>query len=217
MNYEDIADRFARETAGHVMEIKHDDDLYRHIRFMNPKYSGYWFDLITVPGALMFQGDGETFSFRRLEDMFEFFRSGIYKDGSLHTNPAYWAEKLTSDRDSVKTYSQDLLNHQVAEVLKEAEEEYPGVTPAWSEKTTGYLAEYNIEYEDEARAALNDFSYLPEGDEGEPFSFYDTWDWDLKDYNWWFLWALHGIVWGIRQYDQHKAAAARPAESAAVA
>jgi hypothetical protein len=58
----DIAERFAKETAEHDMEIVHDDGLYRHLRFRHqgPNYSSwYWFDLITVPGSLIFRGDGD--------------------------------------------------------------------------------------------------------------------------------------------------------------
>lgn len=42
--------------------------------------------------------------------------------------------------------------------------------------------------------------------EPESFRFHDTYEWDLRDYAWWFLWACHGISWGIKQYDAAKAA-----------
>jgi len=29
----------------------------------------------------------------------------------------------------------------------------------------------------------------------------DTWEWDLSDWDYHFLWCLHAIAWGIRQYD----------------
>lgn len=191
-----IAERFKRETAKHEMTVLHDDGLYRHLRFRAPEFGCYWFDLITAPGVLIFRGDGESFVFSRLTDMFEFFRGPVGR-----INPHYWSEKLTSDRDSVMKYSQDLFNQQVADDLKAAEKDYPGVAKAWDEKVNGFLAEYNTEYEHDARAALNDFEYRPKGDDGEPFRFQDTWEWDLKDYHWWFLWSLHAIVWGIAQYD----------------
>lgn len=252
---EGIAERFQQETANHQMTVKHDDGPYRHIRFMDPKYSGYWFDLITVPGALIFQGDGETFAFHRIDDMFQFFRSGIWKDGSLHTNPDYWAEKLTSDRDSVMQYDEELFAQQVGEALAEAEKDYPGITDAWNTKTDGMFPEYDTSHEHGAREALDDFEFgvvyrascacgaseefveehhatrwrmnhiTPGNAQREHgstvkridgFEFTDTWDWDLKGYHWWFLWALHGIVWGIAQYDASKAAA-RPADAEAVA
>lgn len=35
----------------------------------------------------------------------------------------------------------------------------------------------------------------------EGFTFADSWEWDLSDYDWQFLWCCHAIVWGISQYD----------------
>jgi hypothetical protein len=57
--------------------------------------------------------------------------------------------------------------------------------------------DYVTEYEDGARQALEAFQF-------EGFRFEDTQEWNLRDYDWWFLWALHGIVWGIAQYDSAK-------------
>lgn len=45
----------------------------------------------------------------------------------------------------------------------------------------------------------------------EGFRFSDTWEWDLRGYDWSFLWACHAIVWGIARYDE----AARTAEAVA--
>jgi hypothetical protein len=47
----------------------------------------------------------------------------------------------------------------------------------------------------------------------ESFYFSDTGEWDLRDYAWWFLWACHGIVSGIAQYDAAKAPAAEAVAS----
>jgi hypothetical protein len=159
--YEDTKKRFERETAKHEMTILHDDGQYRHLRFMQPKTgsSCYWFDLITVPHALIFRGDGESFVFSRTEDMFEFFRSGIYRDGSIHINPDYWAEKLTSNRDAATTFSEERFGTLVAEQLAGAEAEYPGVTAEWAKQTASDLAEYNLEYEEEAFRALYEFYF----------------------------------------------------------
>lgn len=207
----DAADRFARETSRHELTILHDDGLYRHLRFM-PKTGGsfYWFDLITVPDSLIFRGDGESFVFTilRADDLFDLFRRTSC-NGSI--SPGYWSEKLSSRRDAATDYSTHLFNEQVARDLAEAEKSFPGVTEAWNEHV-GEWSEYNTEYESEARRALDDFTYRPEGTTGERFQFHDTDDWNLNDYAWWFLWACHGIAWGIAQYDAAKTA---PAEAAA--
>lgn len=36
----------------------------------------------------------------------------------------------------------------------------------------------------------------------DSFQFYDTWEWNLRDYDRWFLFACHGIRWGIARYDR---------------
>lgn len=33
------------------------------------------------------------------------------------------------------------------------------------------------------------------------FRFADSWEWDLRDWDWWFLWACHAIQWGVAQYE----------------
>lgn len=214
---EDIAARFARDTAGHELTVLHDDGLYRHLRFMQPRpgSSCYWFELITVPGALIFRGDGESFVFSRLDDMFQFFRSGIRKDGSIHINPGYWLEKLTSDRNACMQYSEKLFTQRVAEYLAECEEDTPGVTAAWGKHLGEFSGDYDTSSEGSARQALNDFEFLPAGDAGRPFTFEDTWEWSFRDYDWWFLWACHAICWGIQRYDAAKAEQAAQAVRAA--
>jgi hypothetical protein len=242
-DYPEIAERFAKDTAEHKMFIRQDQGLYRHIRFQKPKSGSYWFDLITVPHALIFRGDGESFVFDRLPDMFEFFRSGIWEDGSLHINPHYWAEKLTSDRDCVMRYDQDLFERQVKEHV--AQEIVDRTAPRGISRAIKELFEEgDITWEGGARRALEEFQYCryeatcacgaaeafsdeldasswrydhPREAEsgvrhrvtvtpGEVFRFEDTWEWDFKDYHWWFLWACQAIVWGIQQYDAAKAA-----------
>lgn len=240
--YPKIAKRFYRETQHHELTVLHDDGLYRHLRMAPPKdkSSCFWYEIITWPGSLVLRGDGESFAFAREEDMLGFFRSGIYKDGSLHINPSYWAEKITSNRECVRTYEEEHFEKYVQEMLRESEETYPGLTEAWKKATSGFTAEYDTSYEEGAFHALNDFSYgksytarcscgysSPEEkyeydakawsrDNGHatrsghkveivcknPFIFElsDIGD-SFKDYDWWFLWALYGILRAIQEYD----------------
>lgn len=44
------------------------------------------------------------------------------------------------------------------------------------------------------------------------FRFTDTWEWDLGDWDWQFLWCCHAIQWGISRYDAAKARTPAPAE-----
>lgn len=196
-----ILNRFRRETADHAMTVLHDDGLYRHVRFQRQVWrpplaapqrsSMYWFELITAPGSLIFQGDGDSFVFRRVEDMFEFFRGPV---GDI--NPSYWGEKLTDGRDRVLKFNSEKFERRVKDAFVEACRD--GGVPSG----TGLALREDVldlsDYEHEARRALNEFEH-------KGFRFYDTYEWDFDDYDWWFLWALHGIVWGIAQYDAAKA------------
>lgn len=240
--YAESKARFLREAAQHRMTVLHHDGLYRHLRFADPRsgYGFYWFELITTPNTLIFRGDGESYVFSRVEDMFKFFRTGLARDGSIHVNPQYWSEKLTSDRDSVTKYDREIVERQVKELVVEAirEGDAPrGIGKAVHEEI---LDSYLLDTEDEARRLLYEFEYGVKyaaqcscGRSGERvgttweaarwreqhqkesgtkhkvtvrqvdgFDFQGAEEWDLRDYSWWFLWACHAIVWGIRRHDK---------------
>ncbi|MFF7329743.1 hypothetical protein [Streptomyces sp. NPDC008150] len=152
----EIAARFTNDTAGHKMVILHDDGVYRHLAFYEPKHGYYWFELITTPQQLVFSGDGNSYVFRRFTDMFKFFRTGIRRDGSHHISPGYWSEKLTSGREAATSYSRELFEKEVAETLADVEGDYPGITAAWAEHVE---SEFNTEYEEEARRAVSEFRF----------------------------------------------------------
>lgn len=208
---EEIAARFARETAEHQMTVLHDDGLYRHLRFRNPKSGMYWFDLITVPGALIFRGDGDSFVFARLADMFEFFRGPV---GQI--NPQYWAEKLTDDRGGVMNYDQELLRQQVDEAVAEAVKDEAegleeGAKPllAGLAEAVGYHVTDDLSGDESLdRNLVERFRFYANPDDefkyprpAPDFEFTDVWEWTTRDYDWWFLWACQAIVWGIAYHD----------------
>jgi hypothetical protein len=240
-----ITERFQRETATHRMTVLHDDGLYRHLRFRahhlcndaeyRPTSSFYWFDLITWPGALTINGDCGTFAFSRVTDMFEFFRS------KYGINPQYWAEKVRGET-RVKSYSEDKFRALVADEVKEAAKDWPGlaeaVEKAFYHESFSWDVECDITHEDGARRALSEFEHgatwtaecvcggyaeglseddardwrvrhlgaghRPETKRVEGFRFTDTWEWDLQDYDWTFLWCCHAIQWGVSQYDSQR-------------
>lgn len=189
---QEIAERFASDTAGHRLTVLHDDGLYRHIRFSsNPRgYGEYWFDLITWPGCLTVRGDyGEAYTFTRLPDMFEFFRS---KRGRI--NPYYWSEKLDGHRQSAKTYSEDAFRQIVRELFVSAAQ-CEGVPPGTGKAVRAEILDQDLFDEGEARKLLESFEY-------EGFGFGETWEFTFTDYERDFLWACHAIVWGIARYDR---------------
>ena len=75
-----FADQFTSDIAQHQMQVIRDDGVSRHLRFKRPNTMCMHFDLLTWPGYLCYTGDMGTYVFRRLEDMFPFFRRGEDRD-----------------------------------------------------------------------------------------------------------------------------------------
>ncbi|THV27917.1 hypothetical protein [Glycomyces paridis] len=200
----DSRTRFARETAQHELTIIHDDGPFRHLRFARPGSSGYWVEITTVPGALVFRGDGDTWTFARTEDMFAFFRGD---GGSI--NPQYWAEKITDGRDRARHYDEDAFRRVVLEEFSErlVDGEIPldRAGEALTRLARGVLDDETVADEAEARAALERFEFPVGGVAGSVARFADTWEWDFTRWDWWYLWACHAIVHVIKLYDQAKA------------
>lgn len=182
----DIRRVFEHDTAEHVMTVLHDDGLYRHLRFRNPASAIYYFDLVTWPGYLAISGDAGDFLFARTEDMFTFF------EGS-EINPHYWSEKLVAPagRRSVREFSrsayQDLVRAWAAEQSDEV------ATAALEE-----LISEDIHDEHHARQMLSDFS---RGDA----RIVDSWEWDMCQFSFRFLWCCWAIHNGIARYRAHQA------------
>lgn len=48
---------FLKDVSGHVMAVKLDEGLHRHIIFRQPKNSNQWYEILTWPGCLTIHGD----------------------------------------------------------------------------------------------------------------------------------------------------------------
>jgi hypothetical protein len=191
-DYHEIAARFARDTRDHQIKVLHDDGLYRHLRFMAPKTSEYWFEIVTWPGSLAIRGDvGEDYVFTRVEDMFTFFRG-------REINPHYWAEKLGGGRRSVKEYSEKLLRQRVVEQFV-SDARWGGVPAGTGKSLRTWVLNEDLGDEHEARNTVESFAH-------RGYEFSDVWEWDFHDYEPQFLWCCYALVWGIGQYDVAKAA-----------
>ena len=206
----DAKQRFAGDVARHVMMPYRDNGLYRHLAFRRfappaegqpPRVSSfYWFDLITWPGSLVINGDCGTFVFSRTEDMLGFFRGH-------RINPDYWAEKVRGETRT-RRYSSERFRQFVTEAAQEAEEDWPGLSEAAERDIFGKFSAWNTEFEEGAHEAVRDFEYRTPGlaASAEGFRFDHAWEWNLRDWDWQFLWCLHAIQWGISQYDLSKGA-----------
>lgn len=192
MDDDDNKKDFLRNIAEHEMFVLMDSGIYRHIRFKKKSNNSYWFDLVSLPGLLCITGDMGTFSFRRAEDMFEFFRQG------RGINPGYWGEKcvaaaVNNGRPNehhkgvymwdAKVWEDDLRRRYPAELVDAAKE----FSFDWG-------ADQESAFKIESVLAGSTTGFDPENVAGEVYS---------GNY----LWCLHAIRWGIEQYDK---AAPRP-------
>lgn len=194
------------------MIVLREDGVNRHLRFKQPSTNCYYFDLITWPGCLCLTGDMGTYVFKRLDDMFEFFRTDRQHaagDG-LKINRSYWSEKLiavdSSGRrgGSAVEFSPEKFQRMIKEQL----------VTWWREKelTSEERKELRKEVESEilsachdgetrAFDAVNDFSHTVGG---RTYQFQDWWEVNCTDYTFHFTWCCYALAWGIRQYDAAK-------------
>lgn len=204
-------ERFLRDVRDHVMEVVRDDGVSRHVRFKVPGTYCMHFDLITWPGYLCYTGDMGSYVFRRLEDMFEFFRTdrthGSLRDGkTLAINPGYWGEKLEAvDRhDGFKAFSLDAFKTRVQERLAEfseslSEEDKAALLEEVEEQVLG------VDDEHEAIAAIRGFET---GRRVFNALFDDFWECSCMEYSYRFIWCCYALAWGIQKYDEAKGGAA---------
>ena len=157
--------QFLREVATHVMTVERDDGNSRHLKFRRPGTGCYWFDIITWPGALCFNGDHGCWVFMRLTDMFEFFRN---ERGEI--NRSYWAEKLVScGRDGVKKYDRDIFVRNIVDYVRQhfAGEDKTGLTQLFKAIREGVL--YHADNDHDGPQAAYDFEHqMPDGSKFMP-------------------------------------------------
>lgn len=202
INYEPTKDSFDKDVANWSMETLLDNGLYRHLRFRMKTGGFRWFDIVTWPGKLVITGDCETFTFARLEDMFEFFRQGDQR-----INPGYWQEKICDGRDRTRGFDWDRFR---AEALAT----FDAKTEDEADAELRAAAREDLESEldgtepDEYGAVqfLREYRYRP-GSYQDPVYFqFELCDSppDGKGWDFHYIWCCRAIVWAIAQYDAQK-------------
>lgn len=223
-------ERFLKDVSQHKLTVVHATDNMRRLQFRRGNGdSSYWFDLVTWPGALCISGDMGTYVFRRLPDMFEFFRADAKsQDETLYINPSYWGEKMTAvaTNGGYEEFSEDKFRAAVKErfdsyvsdeLADEADARKESVTPeeeaAFQEKAQKRAELWEAIESDalsyigddrngaRAQQAVNDFEH-------EGFEFLDFWEINTNQYTFSFIWCLYAIAWGIEQFDAATAVAA---------
>lgn len=95
MSARDIPTReeFEANVKEHELTILHDDGIYRHIMMRRLDHNHQWYELISSPNLLTYNGDMGTFVFaRNNQDMFQFFNA----DDGREINAHYWEEKISA-------------------------------------------------------------------------------------------------------------------------
>lgn len=211
--------KFLNDVAKHSMTIIRDDGVYRHIRFRQPGSSNRLFDLITWPGYLCYTGDMGTYVFRRLNDMFEFFRTDrdyAHRQGKrLGINLGYWAEKLEGvDRhNGVLEFNEDLFNHAVkSDLMAWIVDHIRDTTREERRELWDTVIDQVVNAESSTsgaykQVAVNEFSHRVNDTVGR-FYFQDFWENKVEDYTRRYQWCCYAIAWGVQLYDEVKAGTA---------
>lgn len=192
---------FTKDVESHVLTVRKDDGLYRHLTVKNPATSEMHYHITTWPGYLCYCGDMGSFLFQRTDDMFKFFRNG---NGDV--KPTYWAEKVESaDRDGVKKFDRDEFERAVNEVfsnwLESAEENhYDSEFIADEKSKVDELLDESHQNMHHAIAALNNFDTATKG-----ISFDDFWENSCETFTERYIWCCYAIVHAIALYDAAKA------------
>lgn len=192
------AEQFLKDVSTHTMTVLLDNGLYRHLKFKAAKDSwNLWFEVVTWPNSLTIDGDMGTWSFSRIEDMFEFFGRG-QRDGTLKINEGYWGEKITSESrfgGPHKKHVPEVFEQRVIASL-----DGYGLSDQFKAEVIEFLSDEISWNDDEGtvRRQLEEVSY--EGPE-DKFEFQDIWEISGEAYTYHFLWCCYAIVWAIQQYD----------------
>lgn len=218
-------EQFLRDVAELQLTVLRDAGVDRHVQFKKPGTSCYRFDLITWSGHLLITGDCGSFLFRRLEDMFEFFRCDQRRDpDGLGINPQYWSQKLLATdcsgarggaakvfsdemfRASIKRWFDEHFGEEIAEDGERADDpdnQEPELIAERKRIRDEIWSEIEIRVlgcSDSAHTALDaamDFEH-------HGFRFGDFYEVDNTDYTFHFIWCAYAIAWGIKQYDAAK-------------
>lgn len=210
MSDRDIEARFLKDVQNHVMTVIRDDGVHRHLRFANSKCNSFWFDIITYPGELVITGDCGTYVFRRLRDMFEFFRTDREylesKGAKLAINPQYWAEKVQAHPDKgLKEFDEGKFDRAVMEHLRDWIRNNRERTDAeerrelWECVVTEVI---HADGGDRKRLAAYDFHHHV--NQHLDFEFQDFWEINVERWTFGFLWNSCAIAWAVKTYDEAK-------------
>jgi hypothetical protein len=168
-----------------------------------------------------------TYVFRRLTDMFEFFRTdreyNEKRGRKLGIDLSYWAEKLQAmPRDGVKEFDENRFNSVIRERLvnwmrdnrdRTSKEERRDLWDAVHDEVFSVDSDSGGHRK---QIAAHDFAHTVR--KGLRFGFQDLWESNFERYTFHFVWVCYAIAWGIKTYDESKTTeAATPVAESEVA
>jgi len=211
--------RFVRDVAKHQMTVLRDDGVHRHLRFKNPESGSYWFDLITWPGVLCIDGDMGTLVFKRLHDMFEFFRTDRVDrlerkkpDEAVDLNDiqqlerclnlSYWAEKVqAAPLSGIREFDEERFQQEtyrfLVEFLRDVRDRCTREErrELWEHVR---CAVWQEEGGERKRMGVYDFHHTLNRD--IDFEFRDFWEVNVERWTSGYLWNCCAIAWGVWMY-----------------
>jgi len=175
-------EQFLEIVKDHKLTIKKDDGLYRHIALSISGTFYKSFSIVTWPGYLAYTGDMGDFVFRRLDDMFDFFR-----DDKI--NPSYWEEKIQAHQKSgYEEYSEEKAKIVIADAIKCERDE------------SGHFTNEKIQQLESVTTDEGEHKFFDELCEIDQ----DGYEYDVKEHTYHYLFCCYAIQWAIGQYDAAK-------------
>lgn len=194
------AQSFLKDVLQHQMHIKLDQGIFRHIEFKRQETNVNSFQITTTPYHLMITGDMGSYTFTRINDMFDFFDSGVE-----NINPSYWSEKVESvdRRCGLRLFSSHLFERSIREYIDDYINDLDIDNynlAALNESLDDLFTDIEDEYQ--ARDRLDNFEF--DLGEGEVIKFTDTWEMNFTELSYNFVWCCYAIAWAIEKYKEAK-------------
>lgn len=188
------------QLKNHTIEVRllqeTEHGRYLHLRCSNNGSSNQMFNVLAVPGRLMYFGDMGSYVFERANDMIAWFGADDGRDPDFR----YLAEKvIAQDRcDGLKQRSKARFKEALEGYIDDEQEMGADLVREVRLAINTLLNQWDELGPERAITEAIEF-YL--GPSHKPtFQFVELWDFSFDKYTGRFLWACHAIRWAIRRY-----------------
>ncbi|GGG64531.1 hypothetical protein GCM10011374_30210 [Kocuria dechangensis] len=181
------AAEFAADTAGHRLEVLHEEGLYRHLHCSAGGRIAQSFSIITAPGVLTFTGDRGHYVFAGHRDML-----ACFDDESV--NVSYWVErfKACDIARPLREFSAEALAQSLEDAIAGDDEIDEDTAAAARAEILGAADAQD------AQERAEDFTC------NGATAFPDVWEWDHEDYTPDTYWCRYALQWAVARYRAHQ-------------